>query len=416
LSRIMEQKYYAGFMTKPPAWMRSLPFLRRRVLAYLVDLLAVAYTCTIVSFSVNALANGSKEFTLIPWWLLLILSVEIAALWECFGTSVGMKLLGIRLVDISEQRLLVRVAMRSLRFILWHFFALPLFGFLFSREEGRRAPHDRICRLTMVAAGDLDRDLRPWYRRGWLIATLLLIALTLLTAALYTEVDIVALFTGASKTGKWWAALLTPDWSVFAKGFQYLIVTIFTAFLATAFAIAVAAPLSFLAARNLATGALRRGLYTIIRAVLSVVRSIEPIVWGIIFIVWVKVGAFPGILALFVHSVADLTKLYSERLESIDQGPVEALRATGARRIHVILYGIVPQIINPYLSFTIYRWDINVRMATVIGLIGVPVIGQLLYQYTQLYKFHKVGMMMLLILGTVWLMDYLSGRLRARLN
>jgi len=76
----------------------------------------------------------------------------------------------------------------------------------------------------------------------------------------------------------------------------------------------------------------------------------------------------------------------------------------------------VPQIINPYLSFTIYRWDINVRMATVIGLIGVPVIGQLLYQYTQLYKFQKVGMMLLLILGTVWIMDYLSGRLRARLG
>ena len=167
---------------------------------------------------------------------------------------------------------------------------------------------------------------------------------------------------------------------------------------------------------SLTHGIIGRIVYTIVRATMSIIRSIEPIIWGIIFIVWVKVGAFPGVLALFVHSVADLTKLYSERLESIDPGPAEAIRATGARTAHVILYGIVPQIINPYLSFTIYRWDINVRMATVIGLIGVPVIGQLLYQYTQLYKFHMVGMMMLLILATVWSLDYLSARLRARLK
>ena len=412
----MEERYYAGFMSKQPAWMRGAKFIRRRFFAYVVDLLSIGYLATIASFCFNVFAYDFKDFMLLPWWILLLLAFELAVLWECFGTSVGMKLLGIRLVDVDGGGWPRRLSRRALRFLLWHVSALPLVGFLFSSEDGRRALHDRLTRLRVVPAGELERDLRPWYRRGWLLASLLLIVSTLLAGALYTEVDLVAFFTGAGRTGKWWKALLTPDWSVFAKGFRYLIVTIFTAFLATAFAVAVAAPLSFLAARNLATGFARRLVYTIIRAVLSVVRSIEPIVWGIIFIVWVKVGAFPGILALFVHSVADLTKLYSERLESIDQGPVEALQATGARRMHVILYGIVPQIINPYLSFTIYRWDINVRMATVIGLIGVPVIGQLLYQYTQLYKFHKVGMMMLLILATVWIMDYLSGRLRARLE
>jgi phosphonate transport system permease protein len=412
----MEERYYAGFMSKQPAWMRGAKHIRRRFFAYLVDVLAIGFLATIASFCFNVLAYQLKDFSLLPWWLLLVLSVEGAILWECFGTSVGMKLLGIRLVDVRDGAWLRRILTRLLRVVLWHVLALPLVGFLFSSEDGRRALHDRLTGLRVVPAGDLERDLRPWYRRSWLLATMLLVVSTLLAGSLYTEVDLVAFFTGAGKTGKWWKALLTPDWSVFLKGFRYLIVTIFTAFLATAFAVAVAAPLSFFAARNLATGFARRLAYTLIRAVLSVVRSIEPIVWGIIFIVWVKVGAFPGILALFVHSVADLTKLYSERLESIDQGPVEALEATGARRMHVILYGIVPQIINPYLSFTIYRWDINVRMATVIGLIGVPVIGQLLYQYTQLYRFHKVGMMMLLILATVWLMDYLSGRLRARLE
>jgi phosphonate transport system permease protein len=412
----MKERFHAGFMTDPPDWMQGARFIRRRFFAFFVDLAAVGYMITVSSFCYNELALGLKEFVLLPWWILLILAVELAALWESYGTSVGMKLLGIRLRDASARSRPRRVAARAARFLAWHVSALPLVGFLFSKKKGRCALHDRAFGLEMCEASDLGRDLRPWYRRGWLLAVLLLTASTLLTCALYTEVNVVKIFTNAGRTGKWWKALLTPDWSVFFKGFRYLIVTIFTAFLATAFAVMVAAPLSFLAARNLAIGVLRKFLYTVIRAVLSIVRSIEPIVWGIIFIVWVKVGAFPGILALFVHSVADLTKLYAERLESIDQGPVEALRATGARRLHVILYGIVPQIVNPYLSFTIYRWDINVRMATVIGLIGVPVIGQLLYQYTQLYKFHKVGMMLLLILGTVWIMDYLSGRLRARLE
>ncbi|MFC2099535.1 phosphonate ABC transporter, permease protein PhnE [Candidatus Bipolaricaulota bacterium] len=412
----MEERYYAGFMTKRPAWMRGLQLARRRALALLVDATAIVYIATIVSFCVNVLVDQKMSFELLPWWILLAMAVGVAALWETFAISAGLKLLGLRLVDVSERSLVRRLAARGLRFTIWPLLALPGIGFLFSTEDGRRALHDRLSGLRMADAGDLARDLRPWYRRGWLLATLSIVLMTLFAAALYTKVDIPAIFTGAASTGKWWRALLTPDWSVFMAGGRDLIITIFTALLATAFAVMVAAPLSFLAARNLARGAVGRTLYFLIRAIMSVIRSIEPIVWGIIFIVWVQVGAFPGILALFVHSVADLTKLYAERLESIDQGPVEALRATGAGKLHVILYAIVPQIVNPYLSFTIYRSDINVRMSTVIGLIGVVGIGQRLYQYSNLFKFHKVGMMMLLILATVWIMDYTSGRLRARLG
>jgi len=119
-------------------------------------------------------------------------------------------------------------------------------------------------------------------------------------------------------------------------------------------------------------------------------------------------------LALFVHSVADLTKLYSERLESIDEGPVEAIRATGASQLQVILYGIVPQIVNPYLSFTIYRWDINVRMATIIGLVGGGGIGQRLLQLTRNWVWDQAIVLMLLIMAAVWGMDYMSSKLRER--
>jgi phosphonate ABC transporter permease subunit PhnE len=157
-------------------------------------------------------------------------------------------------------------------------------------------------------------------------------------------------------------------------------------------------------------------VYTIVRGVMSVIRSIEPIVWAIIFVVWVRVGAFPGVLALFVCSIADLTKLYSEQLESIDPGPAEAITATGGNRAQVVLYGIVPQIINPYLSFTLYRWDINVRMATIIGIVGGGGIGNPLYLATRQWEWEAAGLYMLLIVVAVWAIDYFSSRLRERLS
>ena len=111
-----------------------------------------------------------------------------------------------------------------------------------------------------------------------------------------------------------------------------------------------------------------------------------------------------------------LADVHPERLKSIDPGPVEAIRATGAGRLQVILYGVVPQIVNPYLSFTIYRWDINVRMATIIGLVGGGGIGQRLLQLTRNWVWDQAIVLMLLIMFAVMVMDYSSSRLRERLN
>jgi phosphonate transport system permease protein len=301
-----------------------------------------------------------------------------------------------------------------LRFLLWHLTPLAIISLAITTEW--KPWHDRVTELTMVGADRVELAPRPWYRRSWSIALLLICLSTLVAAMLITRVDLHALFSQASKTRRIWAQVVRPDWSLLGKGVRLLLVTVFMAFVATLFGVVVAAPLSFLAARNLTQGLVGRTVYTIVRVTMSIVRSIEPIIWAIIFVVWVRLGAFPGVLALFVHSVADLTKLYSERLESIDPGPVEAIRATGANRFQVILYGVVPQIINPYLSFTLYRWDINVRMATIIGIVGGGGIGQSLIQYTRVWDWSAATVMMLLIMAVVWLMDYTSSRLRARLG
>ena len=155
-------------------------------------------------------------------------------------------------------------------------------------------------------------------------------------------------------------------------------------------------------------------IYYISRTVFNGIRSIEPLVMVIVFVVWVGIGPFAGSLALPLHTTAALAKLYSEQVESISSGPIEAIRATGATRVQTIVYGVVPQIIPPYISFTMYRWDINVRMSTIIGFAGGGGIGFLLQQNTGLLQYKDASVQMLAIAIVVASMDYISSRLRER--
>ncbi len=208
-------------------------------------------------------------------------------------------------------------------------------------------------------------------------------------------------------------ALFNPNWNILEDALFAAIETIYMAFIATAFAIPVAFIMGFFAARNLmSSNRLMFSFYSLTRFVLNMSRSIEPLVWAIIFSVWVGIGPFSGMLALCLHSVASLAKLYSEQIESIGEGPIEAMTATGAHPIQVIWYGVVPQIVLPYLSYTIYRWDINVRMATVIGLVGGGGIGTMLMQYQGLAKWNEVGMLVIVIAAIVWFMDWASSKIR----
>jgi phosphonate transport system permease protein len=223
--------------------------------------------------------------------------------------------------------------------------------------------------------------------------------------------------SGLAGAQRIFAALMHPNWSVFEQGLFSAIETIYMAFIATALAIPVAFVLGFFAARNLMSqNIFTKFIYGILRTILNISRSIEPLVWAIIFSVWVGIGPFSGMLALCLHSIASLTKQYSEQIESINDGPMDAITATGAHPIQVVWFGVVPQIILPYLSFTIYRWDINVRMATVIGLVGGGGIGNLLMQYQGQARWNEVGMLVLIIALIVWIMDWASSKIREALK
>ena len=155
-------------------------------------------------------------------------------------------------------------------------------------------------------------------------------------------------------------------------------------------------------------------IYYIARTIFNTLRSIEPLVMVIVFVVWVGFGEFAGSLALALHTSAALAKLYSEQVESISDGPLEAVRATGANRLQSIIYAVVPQIVPPYISFTMYRWDINVRMSTILGFAGGGGIGFLLNQNVQLGDYRAAAVQMLAIAIVVATMDYFSSRLRQR--
>ena len=150
------------------------------------------------------------------------------------------------------------------------------------------------------------------------------------------------------------------------------------------------------------------------RTVFNGIRAIEPLVMVIVFVVWVGIGPFAGALALALHTAASLAKLYSEQVENISLGPIEAVKATGATRLQVIVYAVGPQIVPPYISFTMYRWDINVRMSTIIGFAGGGGIGFLLQQNINLLNYRAAAVQMLAIAVVVATMDYASSRLRER--
>jgi phosphonate ABC transporter permease subunit PhnE len=155
-------------------------------------------------------------------------------------------------------------------------------------------------------------------------------------------------------------------------------------------------------------------VYTVTRTILNTLRSIEAFIMAIIFVTLVSTGPFAGVMALSLHTVAALAKLYSEQVESILPGPLEAIRATGATRLQTIVYAVIPQIVPPYISFTIYRWDINVRMSTIIGFAGGGGIGFLLQQNINLLNYRAASVQMLAITVVVALMDMISSKLRQR--
>lgn len=223
-------------------------------------------------------------------------------------------------------------------------------------------------------------------------------------------------FDGVAGALRLFRGLINPNWEVLPRAVLNMTETVFMSFLATFLAVPVAFFFSFLSAKNIMKSPWAQGVYFFFRTSLNVVRSIEALIWAIIFSVWVGIGPFAGMLALMVHSVASLVKQFSESIETVDEGAIEAVTSTGANQIQVIWFAIVPQVLLPYISFVVYRWDINVRMATIIGLVGGGGIGTMLMQYQGQAMWREVGCIIFVIAVVVWILDLASAYIREALK
>jgi len=313
----------------------------------------------------------------------------------CFKIIYEKFILGIRRPEFSWDQVLASLGAGTLLSLIFFFIA--------GASVGKRAQ-----KLSLQTVG-------PFFKKPYMLIILWNVLLTFIAGWIISKVSFSEFFSAGGLQGasNIFQQLLTPNFDILESTLFAAIETIYMAFMATVFAIPFAFLLSFFAAKNLMNANLLfKTLYGITRFILNVTRSIEPLVWAIIFSVWVGIGPFAGMLALFLHSVASLAKLYSEQIENVSEGPIEAMKATGAAPVLVIWYGVVPQIIIPFLSFTIYRWDINVRMATIIGMVGGGGIGTMLIQYQGQAMWKEVGLIVMVIAAIVWLLDYASAKIR----
>ena len=185
--------------------------------------------------------------------------------------------------------------------------------------------------------------------------------------------------------------------------------TIQIALAGTFLALVLAFPLSFFAARNTSP---HRYVYVGVRSVLNFLRSIPDLALGLIFISAVGLGAFAGTLALAVGTTTVLAKLLSEKIESIDEGVVEALQATGASYGQILTWAVVPQILPDIVSLSLYRFEANIRAAAVLGLIGAGGIGQLMNNAFRQFQYQEAAAIVLVLIVLVMTVDFFSAKVR----
>ena len=205
--------------------------------------------------------------------------------------------------------------------------------------------------------------------------------------------------------------MVPPDLSVMGNAIRGGIQTLEIAIVGTIAAALLALPIGFAAARNAAP----RWLFYATRLVLNVFRAVDTLVYALFFVAAVGLGPFPGVLAVVVYTATVLAKLYSEAIEAIDPGPVEAVTATGATRLQVLRWGVLPQIVPQFLSFVLYRFETNIRAAAILGFVGAGGIGFYVQTYLRMLNYPAASAVLLVLVVLVMLVDFASSRLRARL-
>ncbi|WP_096189499.1 phosphonate ABC transporter, permease protein PhnE [Evansella halocellulosilytica] len=206
--------------------------------------------------------------------------------------------------------------------------------------------------------------------------------------------------------------LFAPDWSVTAEATLLMAETLAMAYTGTLLAAVLAIPFGFFAAKNMIKSKI---MNTASKWALDAIRAFPEIMLALIFVAAVGPSAFAGVLAIAIGSIGMLGKLYSEVIESIDMNVVETLEANGANKLQILFYGIIPQVIPEFLSYAIYRYEIDVRSSTILGLVGAGGIGMMIQISTMNRNWDEVGMALIIIIIIVTVIDYLSAYVRKKI-
>jgi len=205
--------------------------------------------------------------------------------------------------------------------------------------------------------------------------------------------------------------MVPPDPSVLPAALAGALTTVEIALLGTAAAAVLALPLGFLSARNVAAPP----VFYPARAALNFFRSVDTLVYALVFVAAVGLGPFPGVLAVVGYTTTSLAKLYSEAIEGIERGPVDAITATGATRLQILRFGVLPQVLPLFVSYVLYRLETNIRAATVLGFVGAGGIGFYLQTYLRMIDYRAASTVLLVTVVMVMVVDAVSSRLRDRL-
>ena len=207
--------------------------------------------------------------------------------------------------------------------------------------------------------------------------------------------------------------MFPPDWAFIEQVLDPLIETIHIATLGTAFTFIIAFPIAFLSARNTTYNDLT---WLIGRFILVTSRSVNTVVWGLVFVAIFGPGPVAGIWAITARSIGFLGKLIAEAIEEVDVGTIEAIEATGASRLQVLWIGVLPQVLPIIWGTSIYRWDINIRESTVLGFVGAGGIGIILYSSINLFAWSEVGIIIISIFVVVVFSEFVSAAVRQRIT
>lgn len=207
--------------------------------------------------------------------------------------------------------------------------------------------------------------------------------------------------------------LFPPNLDYFTRVWEPLLETWNIAIFGTTFGAILALPVSFLAAGNVNTN---KFLYRIFRFLFNIIRTVPEVILAVLFVALVGIGDVSGIMALTVLTIGIVGKLLSESIESIDPGPIEAIQASGGNKLQVIRYAVIPQVLPQYVSYTLYSLEINVKASVILGFVGAGGIGIILRQQLGMFNYDRVATIILTIFIVVTIIDFISNRLRERLE